>query len=82
MNDKLLTFKVKEMALSPADSLALADNDSLQHLLPELGLTLLDGGKEHVSNGTSWESVQLGTDATDSDHVQVLSSSVVSAVHD
>jgi len=82
INNEKLTFKVKEMTLSPADSLALADDNGLKHLLPELGLTLLDGCKEHVSDGTSRESVQLGTDSTDSDHVQVLSSCVVSAVHD
>lgn len=76
------TLEVKEMAFSPADRLALADDDSLQHLLSKLGLTLLDGGKEHVSDGTSREAVELGTDASASDHVQVLSSSVVSAVHD
>lgn len=70
------------MAFSPADSLALADDHSLKHLLSELGLTLLDRGKEHVSDGTSGEAVELGTDASASDHIQVLGSSVVGAVHD
>ena len=37
-----LTFEVKEMAFSSADTLALADNDGSQNLLSELGLTLLD----------------------------------------
>ena len=60
----------------------MADDDSLHDLLPELGLTLLDGGKEHVSDGTSREAVELGSNASASDHIQVLSSSVVSAVHD
>ena len=70
------------MTLSPADGLALADDNSLQDLLSELGLTLLDRSEEHVTDGTSGQAVQLGTDASASDHVQVLSSSVVSAVHD
>ena len=33
-----VVFEVKEMALSSAGSLALADDHSLQHLFPELGL--------------------------------------------
>ena len=77
----ILTLEIKEMALSPADSLALADDDSLEHLLPELGLTLLDGGEEHVTDGTSGEAIELGTDASASDHIQVLGSRVISAVH-
>ena len=70
------------MAFSPADRLALTDDHSLKHLLPKLGLTLLDGGKEHVTDGTSREAIELGTDASASDHVQILGSSVIGAVHD
>ena len=81
MTTTILTLEIKEMALSPADSLALADDDSLEHLLPELGLTLLDGGEEHVTDGTSGEAIELGTDASASDHIQVLGSRVISAVH-
>ena len=77
-----LTFEIKEMAFSSSDSLALTNDDSLEHLLSELGLTLLDGGKEHVTDGTSGEAIELGTDASASDHVQILGSSVIGAVHD
>ena len=70
------------MALSSADTLALADDHSLQHLFPELGLTLLNGGQEHVTDGACGEAVKPGADASASDHVQVLGSSVVRAVHD
>jgi hypothetical protein len=45
-----LTLKVKEMTLSSADWLALADDDSREHLLSQLGLTLLDGAKEKVTD--------------------------------
>ena len=78
----LLTFEVEEVSFTSADGLLLSDDDGGDDLLSELGLTLLDGGKEHVSDGTSREAVELGTDASASDHVQVLSPSVVSAVHD
>jgi len=60
----------------------LANDHSLHNLLSQLRLTLFDGGKEHVSDRASRESVELGTDASASDHIQVLGSSVVSAVHD
>lgn len=77
-----LTLEVEEVTLSSADGLALADDHGLQHLLSELGLALLDGGQEHVSDGARGEAVQSGADAGAGDHVQVLSSSVVCAVHD
>jgi hypothetical protein len=70
------------MAFSPSDGLALADDHGLMNLLPELGLTLLDRSEEHVTDGTSRVPVELGTDASDSEHVEVLSSGVVGAVHD
>ena len=70
------------MALSSADGLALADDNSLQHLLSELGLTLLDRAKEHIADRTSGVPVKASTDHRDSDHVQVLGSSVIGAVHD
>ena len=70
------------MSLSPADALSLTDNDGLEHLLSELWLTLLDGGQEHVSDGSGWQTVESGLNSVHSEHVQVLGTSVVSAVHD
>ena len=49
-------------------------------LLPELGLTLLDGGHHHVAGGGSGQPVEAGTDALDGDDVQVLGTGVVGAV--
>lgn len=51
-------------------------------LLSQLGLSLLDGGDDHVTDTTSGETVQAGTDTLDGDDVQVASTGVVSAVHD
>ena len=45
-----LTLKVDKMTFSSTDSLALTDNDSLQHLLSQLWLSLLNRSKEHVSD--------------------------------
>ena len=77
----LLTFEVEEVSFTSADGLLLSDDDSGHNLLSELGLTLLDGSKEHVTSRASGESVQLGTDTDASDHVEVLGSSVIGAVH-
>ena len=78
----IVTFEVKIVAFPSAICFSLADDHGLEHLLSELGLTLLDGGKEHVTDGTSGEAIELGTDASASDHVQILGSSVIGAVHD
>jgi len=77
-----LTFEVEEVTFSSANWLALADNDGWHDLLSELGLTLLDTSEEHISDRASWEAVKSGADASAGNHEQVLSSSVVCAVHD
>ena len=51
-------------------------------LFSEFRLSLLDGSHHHVSNCSSWHSVQATLDALHRDDVQVLCACVVSAVHD
>ena len=80
-NDSRVVLEVQEVALSSADGLALADDDGGEHLLPQLGLTLLDGSEEHVADGGSGQAGHSGTNAGNGEHVDVLGSSVVSAVH-
>ena len=46
----VLTLEVEIVAFSSAVSLALSDDDGLEHLLTEIGLTLLDGSQEHITN--------------------------------
>ena len=75
-------LEVQEMTLTSADGLALSDDDSGHNLLSQLGRTLLDGGEEHVANGTSGHAGHSWTDASTGNHIQVLSTSVVSAVDD
>ena len=77
-----LTFEVEEVALSSSDGLLLADDDGGHDLLSELGLTLLDGSEEHVTNGGDGEPIEASASAADGNHVKVLGSCVVSAVHD
>ena len=80
-NNTSIVLEVEEVTLSPADSLALTNNDGLEDLLPQLGLTLLHGGQEHVSDRASGVSVETSSKASNSNHVQVLGSGVVGAVH-
>lgn len=51
-------------------------------LLSELGLSLLDGGHDHVTDTASGQSVQTSTGTLDGDDVQVSGAGVVTAVHD
>ena len=46
------------MAFSSADRLALADDHSLQHLLPELGLSLLHGAQDLGGWGLHHEALE------------------------
>lgn len=76
----VLEVEVDTVCASPG--LALADNDSGHDLLPELRLSLLDGGHDHVANTTSGETVEAGTNTLDGDDVKVTGTGVVGAVHD
>ena len=77
-----IVLKVEVDAVWAAPGLALADNDSGHDLLTELGLSLLDGGHDHVTDTGSGETVQTGTDTLDGDDVEVTGTGVVAAVED
>lgn len=64
-----LTLEVNEVAFPPTESFPLADDDSWHNLLSELWFTLPDRGQEHITNGTSWETVESCSNSSDSDHV-------------
>ena len=51
-------------------------------LLSQLRLSLLDSGHDHVSDTTSGQSVQTGTNTLHGDDVEVSGTGVVGAVHD
>lgn len=81
-NDAGVVLKVEEDTVESLPWLGLADNDGGVDLLAQLGLTLLDGGDDHVTDTTSGQTVQTGTDTLDGDDVQVAGTGVVGAVHD
>jgi len=80
-DDTGIILEVELVALSSSVALSLSNNNGGKHLLSEFGLTLLDRSQEKLTDGTLRKSVESGTDHSDGNDVQVLGSSVVSAVH-
>ena len=80
-NDSCVILEVEEVAFSSTDGLALADNDGSQDLLPQLGLTLLYGSEEHVTNRGGRHAGHTGTNTSHSEHIDVLGACVISTVH-
>merc|ERR1719277_2478984 len=76
-----VVLEVDEDTLAAAPRLLLADDDPLQHLLPQLRLALLACAENHVARATLGNHVQAAPDATDGHDVQVLRTAVVRAVH-
>jgi len=80
-NDSSIIFEVHVDSVLAAPQLALADDDGWHDLLPEVGLTLLDGGHDHVTDAGGRQAVEPTLDALDGDDVEVLGACVVRAVH-
>ena len=68
-DDTCVVLEVQEVTLTTSNGFALSDDDGGDDLLPQLGLTLLDGSKEHVSDGASWQAGHAWTNTSDSNHV-------------
>jgi len=62
--------------------LPLTNHHGWDYLLSKFGLSFLDRCHYHVSNGSCWHSVQSGTESSHRNHVQILGTSIVGAVHD
>ncbi len=71
-DDSGVVLEVQERAVLSPEGLPLPDDDGRHHLLPQLGLPLLDGGEHHVSAGGSGKAVQAAADPAHGDDVQVL----------
>lgn len=81
-HDTGVVLEVEEDAVCSPPGLALADDNSGHDLLPELRLSLLDGGHDHVTNTGSGQAVETSANALDGDDVEVTGAGVVAAVHD
>lgn len=81
-NDTGVVLEVQVDTVRSPPWLALADNDGGHDLLPQLGLSLLDRGHDHVTSATGRQAVETRTNTLDGDDVQVAGTRVVAAVHD
>lgn len=76
----VLEVQVSTVLSSPWSSLS---NDNGWHdLLSQFWLTLLDGGHDHVTSGSSRQSVQSSTETLDGKNVKVSGTRVVATVND
>lgn len=74
-------LEVEENAILPAPGAGLTDNNCRHDLLSELGLTLLNGSHDHVSDTSGGKTVQTCTNALDGNNVKVTGTGVVGALH-
>lgn len=81
-NDTSVILKVNKGTIGSSPGLSLSNNDSRGDLLSEFGLTLLAGGNDHVTNRSGGQSVKSTLDTTNTNDIQVLTTRVISAVHD
>merc|ERR1711882_15495 len=77
-----IVLKVDELPVLPSEGFPLPDDHCRHHFLPQLWLSLLDLGKDHVSAAPGWQPVQSAPDPVHRNDIQVLGACVVSAVHD
>jgi hypothetical protein len=77
-----VVLEVQENTVGSLPWLGLSDDNGGHDLFPQLWLSLLDSGHNHITDTTSWETVEAGTDTLDGDDVQVTGTGVVAAVHD
>jgi hypothetical protein len=75
------TFKVHEHTVFAPPRLALPNNHSRHHLLPQIWLPLLHRSHHHVSNGSSREPVEAPLHSLHGDHIEILGTRVVSAIN-
>lgn len=64
-----VVLEVQEDTIGSLPWLALSDDNGGHDLLSELGLSLLHCGHNHVTDTSSRQSVQAGTDTLDGDDV-------------
>jgi hypothetical protein len=81
-DDTSVVLEVEEDTVESLPGLGLADDNGGVDLLSQLGLSLLDGGHDHVANTAGGQAVEAGTETLDGDDVEVTGTRVVGAVHD
>ena len=80
-DDARVVLEIDKRALAAPPCAALADHDTVEHLLAQLWLALLDGPHEHVTERGLGQAVEARTDALHGHDIEVLATAVVRAVH-
>merc|ERR1719373_1219307 len=80
-DDTGVVLEVQENAVGAPPSFLLPNDDTFQHLLPQLRLALLACAEDHVARTAFGNHVQTAADAADGHDVQVLRAAVVCAIH-
>ena len=71
-DDPGVVLEIEEGAVFPPECLPLPDDHGRHHLLPQLGLALLDRRQHHVAARRRGKTVQAAADPAHRDDVQVL----------
>ena len=75
-----IVLKMDESAILASEEFPLPDDDGRVHLFSQLGLSLFDCGSNNIANTGSRQSVQSPFESLHTDHIQILGTSVVSAI--
>jgi hypothetical protein len=81
-DDTSVIFKVKEDTITTSPGLTLTNNDGRDDLFLKIGLTLLDGSHNHISNTSSRETIQTTLNTFNGNNVKILSTRVIGTVDD
>lgn len=81
-NDTSVVLEVQVGTVLSSPWSSLSNDDGWHDLLSQLWLTLLDGSHDHVTSGSSWQSVQSSTETLDGKNVKVSGTRVVATVND
>ncbi len=61
--------------------MAISNKERANTFLPQIGLSLLDSGEDHIANSGGRKPVKARVHRLDGNHIQVLCTAVVSTVH-
>lgn len=81
-NDTSVVLEVQVGTILSSPWSSLSNDNSWHNLLSQFWLTLLDGGHDHVTSRSSWQSVQSSTETLDGKNVKVSGTRVVATVND
>lgn len=77
-----IILKVQVNTIGSPPRLGLPNDNRRHDLLPELGLSLLYGGHNHVTDTCGGKTIEACADTFNGNNIQVTGAGVVAAIHD